>query len=77
MMLVTLHVAAVASVFRTLAAPSTLAGSLIWVPLTVSVAVFLSWPIGRAIAGAFDPGEPPRTCSDTAPRCGHPRPPAR
>jgi hypothetical protein len=67
-MLVTLHVAVVAFVIRTVVAPATLASSLVWVPATISVAVFLSWPIGRAIARAFDPGELPldRTC----PKCG-------
>ncbi len=65
-MVVTVHVAAVAYVIRSLAFPSTLVGSLIWVPATVSVAVFVSWPIGRVIASAFDPGERPDA---TCPRC--------
>jgi len=67
-MIVTIHVAAVAYMVRTLGRPSTLAGSLIWTPLTISVAVFLSWPVSRAITRAFDPGEsgPDRIC----PRCG-------
>ena len=67
-MLVTLHVAVVAYVIRTLATPSTLIGSLIWVPATISVAVFLSWPLGRAIALAFDPGE--RRVDRLCPKCG-------
>jgi hypothetical protein len=67
-MLVTLHVAVVAYVIRSLATPSTLMGSLIWVPVTISVAVFLSWPLGRAIALAFDPEE--RRVDRLCPRCG-------
>jgi hypothetical protein len=67
-MVVTIHVAAVAYVIRSLIAPSSVAISLVWVPVTISVAVFLSWPLGRAITWAFDPGELPvdRTC----PNCG-------
>jgi hypothetical protein len=67
-MLVTAHVAAVSYVVRLLVTPSTLVGSLIWVPLTISLAVFLSWPIGQAVASAFDPGDArtERTC----PNCG-------
>jgi hypothetical protein len=41
-------------------------GSLLLVPVTISVAVFLSWPIGRAIARAFEPGE---GIDPTCPRC--------
>jgi DNA-directed RNA polymerase subunit RPC12/RpoP len=67
-MVVTIHVAAVAYVFRSLARPSTLRDTMVWVPATIAVAVFLSWPIGRVISRAFDPGESgvDRTC----PRCG-------
>jgi hypothetical protein len=69
-MVVTIHVAAVACVIRSLATPSTLVGSLLWVPATISVAVFLSWPVGRAIVRAFDPGDVgfDRIC----PTCGRP-----
>ena len=67
-MVVTLHVAAVAYVIRRLTRPVTLLDSFVWVPVTIAVAVFLSWPIGRAIAAAFDPGDgsKDRAC----PRCG-------
>lgn len=55
-MLVTLHVAAVASVFRSLSRPSTLLSTFVlWVPLSIFLAVFLSWPLGRAISAAFRP----------------------
>ena len=53
-MVLTLHVAMVAAVFRAIGRPATLAGSLgVWVPLTISVAVYLSWPLGRAIVAAI------------------------
>ena len=69
-MIVTIHVAAVAYIFRSMSRPTTLAGSLFWIPLTISIAVFLSWPISRAIIRAFDPGDiiHDRIC----PRCGRP-----
>ena len=67
-MVVTLHVAAVAYVIRGLTRPVTLFDSFVWVPVTIGVAVFLSWPIGRAIAAAFDPGDP--SGGLTCPRCG-------
>jgi len=53
-MLVTLHVAVVAAIFRSLGRPTTLSGSFVfWVPLTILFAVFLSWPLGRALSAAF------------------------
>jgi hypothetical protein len=67
-MMVTAHVAGVAYVVRLLGTPSTLAGTLIWVPLTITLAVFLTWPIGRAVATAFEPGDAGR--DRTCPRCG-------
>ena len=67
-MVVTIHVAVVAYVFRTLASPMTLQGSLVWIPLTVSVAFFLSWPIGQAVAMACESGE--RKVVRSCPRCG-------
>ena len=67
-MVVTLHVAAVAYVIRGLTRPVTLFDSFVWVPVTIGVAVFLSWPIGRAIAAAFDPGD--SSGGLTCPRCG-------
>ncbi len=68
-MLVTLHVAVVAAAVRALAEPTSLVGSfLLWVPVSIVVAVFLSWPIGRAITSAFQPesGSVDRLC----PGCG-------
>ena len=67
-MIVTLHVAAVAYVIRLFTRPDTLLDSFVWVPVAIALAVFISWPMARAIGSAFDPGEAPmdRTC----PRCG-------
>jgi hypothetical protein len=67
-MVVTIHVAVVASIFRTLVSPATLQGSLVWIPLTVSISFFLSWPVGKAVASAFEPGE--RGVLRSCPRCG-------
>jgi hypothetical protein len=67
-MVVTLHVAAVAYVIGRFAHPATLMDSFVWLPVTIGVAVFLSWPIGRAIAAAFDPGD--SSMDRTCPRCG-------
>ena len=67
-MLVTLHVAAVAYVIRRFTRPVTTMDSVVWMPVTIGVAVFLSWPIGRAIAGAFDPADP--SIDRTCPKCG-------
>lgn len=68
-MIATLHVAAVAYVIRTFLRPT---GSpalvFIWVPLTIAVAVFLSWPLARGLARAFDPGEQPN--EPACPKCG-------
>jgi hypothetical protein len=66
-MMVTIHVAAVSYVIKSLATPSTLTGTLIWVPATISVAVLVSWPIGRAIASAFDASE--QGINPTCPSC--------
>jgi hypothetical protein len=67
-MVVTLHVAAVAYVVGRLTRPATLLDSFVWVPVTIGVAVFLSWPIGRAIGAAFDPGD--SSMARTCPQCG-------
>lgn len=67
-MFLTVHVAVVAYVIRSVAMPKTLTGLLIWVPGVIFVAVFLSWPIGRMIASAFEPGN--LAFDPTCPRCG-------
>ena len=68
-MVVTLHVAVVAYVIRTFLRPTSLVGSFfVWVPLTIAVAVFLSWPIARGLARAFDPGQ--SSGDSPCPRCG-------
>jgi hypothetical protein len=70
-MLATLHVAVAAYAVRTLVRPSQLGPSLaVWMPLTLGVALFLSWPIGRAIAAAFDPDRNREIHRKRCPRCG-------
>jgi hypothetical protein len=66
-MLLAIHVAVIASVFRFFSGPDRTQGSVVWVVLMMAVALFLSWPISRAIASAFDPGEVPVT--RVCPRC--------
>jgi DNA-directed RNA polymerase subunit RPC12/RpoP len=68
-MIVTIHVAVVAYVIRVLIRPESLLDSIfVAVPVTMAVALFLSWPISRLFALAFDPqdGSAERRC----PRCG-------
>ena len=68
-MLVTLHVAVVAYILRAFTRPGGSTGSiLLWVPITIGLALFLSWPISRAIASAFDPVE--MSIERRCPRCG-------
>lgn len=68
-MLVTLHVAVVAYVIRTFLRPtSPVASFIVWVPLTIAVAVFLSWPLARGLARAFEPDQ--GSGDPACPRCG-------
>lgn len=68
-MLVTLHVAVVAYVIRIFLRPSNSAAAFfVWAPLTIALAVFLSWPIARGVARAFDPGV--GQGDPTCPTCG-------
>lgn len=68
-MLVTLHVAVISTVIRSIAGSTGRAGFLaLWVPVAIVLGSFLSWPIGRAIAGAFQPVEFP--ADGRCPRCG-------
>jgi hypothetical protein len=67
-MVMTLHVAVISYAVRSFLRPTSLAGSFaVWVPLSILAALFLSMPIGHAIASAFlsDEGIDGRTC----PRC--------
>jgi transposase-like protein len=67
-MVVTLHVAVISYAVRSFLRPTSLAGSFaVWVPLSILAALFLSMPIGHAIAAAFHPevGVFGRNC----PRC--------
>jgi hypothetical protein len=66
-MLVTLHVAAIASLLRYFQGSRLHDGSLlVWVPLTVAIATLISWPINRAFLAEFhDRGDSGRIC----PRC--------
>jgi DNA-directed RNA polymerase subunit RPC12/RpoP len=68
-MIVTIHVAVVAYVVRVLIRPESLLDSIfVAVPVTLAVALFLSWPIGRIFALAFDPGD--ASAERRCPRCG-------
>jgi hypothetical protein len=68
-MVATLYVAVVAYVIRALTRSASLVGSfVVWVPLTIVLALFLFWPIGRAIASAFEPREV--TIDSACPKCG-------
>jgi hypothetical protein len=64
-MLVTLHVAAVATLIRYGIVASHREGSLVlWVPVSIVIATFISWPISRAILSEFkrDHTDFDRTC---------------
>jgi DNA-directed RNA polymerase subunit RPC12/RpoP len=66
-MLLTLHVAAVAALIRAIQPGRGDASLIIWVPITIAVATLIVWPISRMIFSRFDPDsdDPDRQC----PRC--------
>jgi hypothetical protein len=66
-MLLAIHVAVIASVFRFVTGPDRSQGSIVWVVVMMAAALFFSWPISRAIAGAFDPVEVP--AHQICPKC--------
>jgi hypothetical protein len=68
-MMVTIHVAVVAYVIRVFLRPTNWFDSiLVAVPVSIVVALFLSWPISRLLASAFDPGD--ASADRRCPRCG-------
>ncbi len=68
-MVVTGHVAVVSCVLRAYFRPTDPATSIaVGVPLSIGLAVFLSWPIGRAITAALRPG--PGLDGGPCPGCG-------
>jgi hypothetical protein len=67
-MLVTLHVAAIATLIRYLNNSRGRDASLIvWVPITIAIATLVSWPISRVLAPSFGRGD--RELDRTCPRC--------
>jgi hypothetical protein len=68
-MIVTIHVAVVAYVIRVLAQPKSWVDTIfVAVPVIIGVALFLSWPISRVLASAFDPGD--ASVDRRCPKCG-------
>jgi len=68
-MIVTIHVAVISYALRSFTKPDGPGGSVaVWVPLSILLALFLSMPMGRAVAAAFGPGDGSR--GGRCPGCG-------